>query len=639
MKFNLEKIIKIETKEDLKNFNINKPIFYQNYLFHYLIILNKLEIIKMLDFPVFKMNEDGLNGFMLAAKYDNIHILKYLLKKYPQYAQNHNDEGLHFINYISNPSKIISIMKEFDNIDWYYLFKFKNEDDTFFYSYFVSILHFGDLRFFVEKYTNFPKYYILKGILRNEKLSNKQKIDIFDKFTIQEINEKGIENYGLFCDVIEVQDIDLTKYFLTRKIDLDYIIRPSTHFITPFNILYTRINLSFSKNLEKILELSWDTFKKVIDLNHVTKYGVSYLESVLSIDNQNNIKILDKINDYIMKNSPDSIWNRIYSKKNNLFYIINKPFKTYHKYLDGRELDITVKTNENKTIIDIANSEWKEYLLKAKKYKPDTNIKLEINTYQHHTQFTSTLLDIMMYFIYLDKKYKNLYIPKIFEPEFENRDFPWLISYAEPDNALIIHPKLNFLINNIRRNKSHDFATVFLSLSLSENLKHANIIIYDFNRLTIERFEPYGDDGIHDILDDYLEEELTWNTGFTYLRPKDFMTKPGYQLISDEGYTSLKPGDFGGFCLGWCLWYLEHRIRNEKVDPKTLNQKTIEKLLRLDDSFTEYIRNYSDKLFKMKKLIGKKIKVSEKNLSNINLSKEDENKIIMYAENYFGVNN
>ena len=178
---------------------------------------------------------------------------------------------------------------------------------------------------------------------------------------------------------------------------------------------------------------------------------------------------------------------------------------------------------------------------------------------------------------------------------------------------------------------------VFLSLTIGNDLKHANILIYDFNRLTIERFEPYGDDGIDDVLDNYLDEELTWNTGFKYLRPKDFMTKPGYQLISDEGYSSLKPGDFGGFCLGWCIWYLEHRLRNLKVDPKLLNQKTIEKLLRLDDSFTEYIRNYSNKLFEMKKSIGKKINLTEKNLSNIHHSKDDENKIIQYAENYFGL--
>jgi hypothetical protein len=48
MKLHLDKIINIKSKSDLdkSKFDINKPIFYDNYLFHYLIILNKLDILK-----------------------------------------------------------------------------------------------------------------------------------------------------------------------------------------------------------------------------------------------------------------------------------------------------------------------------------------------------------------------------------------------------------------------------------------------------------------------------------------------------------------------------------------------------------------------------------------------------------------
>jgi len=127
MKLHLDKIINIKNKTDLSKFEINKPIFYNNYLFHYLIILNKLDILKLEKFPVHIMNEDKMDGFMLAAKHDNIIILKYLLKEYPEYSQNHNDENLGFINYLSDPSKIISLMKDFQSIDWHYLFKFKSK--------------------------------------------------------------------------------------------------------------------------------------------------------------------------------------------------------------------------------------------------------------------------------------------------------------------------------------------------------------------------------------------------------------------------------------------------------------------------------------------------------------------------------
>ena len=152
MKLHLDKILKIKTKKDLDEFNQDKPIFFENYLFHYLIILDKLDILKMGKFPVYKLNEEGLDGFMLAAKYDNIPILKYLLKEYPDYAKNHNEENSSFINYLPKPEKLIPLMKQFNKIDWRYLLKFKLGKDIEIYSYLISILDNNDLEWFLKNY-------------------------------------------------------------------------------------------------------------------------------------------------------------------------------------------------------------------------------------------------------------------------------------------------------------------------------------------------------------------------------------------------------------------------------------------------------------------------------------------------------
>ena len=568
MKLHLDKIINIKNKDDLSKFDINKPIFYNNYLFHYLIILNKLDILKMGKFPVYEINEDNMNGFMLAAKYNNIVILKYLLKEYPEYSQNHNDENLGFINYLSEPTKLISLMKDFPEIDWYYLFKFKTKKNIDFYSYLISVLDFTDLEWFlknIDNSKNFKRYYVLSAILMNEKLKDTQKIKLFSKFSVEDINDKDLENNGLLMNLINLEDVVMSKYLIDRNLDLEYIIKPVTTFITPFLYLYTKLNLIAHKNLIKIMELVWNKIK--LDLLFISKDGIDYLALVLAIRNNSNEPIIKKINNYILKNSPDTCYNRLNSEKiNNLFLIIKKPFNEFHKYLDNRELNITAIDNANKTVLDYADDKWKEYLLKSKKYKSKLDIVLEENKYQHVTKFTANNLDLMIYFIYLDKKYENLYIPKIKNDTFIREDFPWFISYNDYTNNLDIHPNINLLINNIRREKSYDYAVIFLGLTLEEEeLRHANVLIYDFNNLTVERFEPYGDSGIEDKLDNYLDEELTWNTGFKYLRPKDFLTKPGYQLISNEGPDSLKAGDFGGFCLGWCIWYIEHRLKNSKI--------------------------------------------------------------------------
>ena len=637
MKLHLDKILKIKTKKDLDEYNPNKPIFFENYLFHYLIILDKLDILKMVRHPVYKLNEEGLDGFMLAAKYNNMPILKYLLKEYPDYAKNHNEEGSNFINYLPKPEKLISLMKQFHNIDWRYLLKFKLGKDIEVYLYFITILDIDDLQWFLKNYVDFVDnyYYLFSAILKNDNLNDNQKIKILDTYSDKQLNSKDyVDNKGLLLDVIDSENIKLTEFLIKRNIDLEYIFSPLVNFITPFYYLYTKLSTQNNKNLQKITELVWKKIK--LDYTFVNKDGINYVGLVLGSTILDNDKLMNKISDTILKDSPDSCWNRVdLNKRTNLFSIINDPINKYKHFLKGRELDISINDARGKSVLDYADNEWREFLSKSKKYKPDSNINLEVNTYQHYTKFSATVLDIIVYFIYLSEKYKNLYIPKIFESNSERQDFPWWINYYETEDVLDIHPKLNYLINNIRREKSYDYGVVFLSLTISSSLKHANILLYDFNKLTIERFEPYGDNGIDEKFDDYLEEELTWNTGFKYLRPKDFLTKPGYQLISNEGSESTKAGDFGGFCLGWCIWYIEHRLKNQKVDPKVLNKKTIEKMLKLDDSFTEFIRNYSNKLFDAKFKIMKRIGINEKNISNLYINKEDEKKIITYAEKYF----
>jgi hypothetical protein len=126
-----------------------------------------------------------------------------------------------------------------------------------------------------------------------------------------------------------------------------------------------------------------------------------------------------------------------------------------------------------------------------------------------------------------------------------------------------------------------------------------------------------------------------------YFKPSKYLPKPGYQLLANENdYKNEKKGDFGGFCLGWCIWYVEHRIKNNNIDIITLNKKTLEKMLKLDDSLAEFIRNYSNTLYNKKLQIIKKIckdYICVKNMSNVYLAEELSDKIYNYANNFFSI--
>jgi hypothetical protein len=288
MKLHLDKIINIKNKNDLSEYEINKPIFYNNYLFHYLIILDKLDILKLEKFPVYKLNEDDLDAFMLAAKYDNMTILKYLLREYPEYAQNHNSQNEGFINYLQNPEKVIPLMKEFTSIDWNYLFKFKNVANMRFYSYLISILDYEDITWFLKN-TQYRNFYVLNAIIINEKLTDKQKISLFDNYTEKEINDKDTDNIGLLITLIDTENINLAKYLLHRNLEIDYIIKPYTLFITPFFYLFSKLALTNNQNLSKILDLIWSKLK--LDFSFINKDGIDYLGLILIVNNDKFEKI------------------------------------------------------------------------------------------------------------------------------------------------------------------------------------------------------------------------------------------------------------------------------------------------------------------------------------------------------------
>ena len=647
MKFNIQKMIDIKTPEDLEKFNPNKPIFYKNYLFHYLIMFDKLDLLKLNKHPIYQFNEENFDGFMIAAKYDNIPILKYLIKEYPDYVQNHNSEGLNFINYISEPNKIIKIIKDFPDINWEYMLKFKNEKNIDFYRFIISQLDRDDIEWFILKY-KFNSYYTLSAILLNELINDSEKIKIFDKFTDIEINNKNYDNQGLIIDLIDSENLKLIEYFVKRNLDLEYIIKPVTLFISPFFYLYSKIIINlklekYSKKIDEILEIIWNKIE--LDYNFKNKDCINYVQLVLQFDTSKcKSKILAKIVDEILSNSPNESWTHVNLKKETaLFYLVKYPIDKYVKYVKNKQLDVKQKNKKRESVLDFAPEEWSVELKKLDNYKLDNTIDLDIKKYQHHTKFTATIMDIKIYFIYLSNKYKNLYIPKINNPNNIHTNYSWIISYEK--NKIDIHPNLNMNINNIRRENKHDYVLLFLSQTLDNDLKHANIILYDLKNLTIERFEPYGDDGIESEIDDILDEELSWNTGMKYLRPNDYLPKPGYQLLSNENNIyNQKVGDFGGFCLGWCIWYVEHRIKNSKIDSITLNKKTLEKMLRLDDSLNEFIRNYSNKLFDEKYKILKNICpenkcIKEKTISNVILSNEEIDKIDNYTEQFFNLTN
>ena len=554
---NYKNILNIKNISQLKKYNLNKPIFQNNYLFHYLIILNNLKALQLYNFPIFIENTDGHNGFVLAAKEDNIDILYYLINNYSDYIYNKNSKNKLFTNYL-DIDRFNDLIKKFPNLDWNEILI--NEE--------LLLIILTNLKY--NKLIEFIRIIKIKiplfSILKNNNLTLNEKIKILDKFTDDEINKKNDNNIGLLFYAFN--NIKLFNYLIKRNIDTNYYSIVNTD--NPLRIAIRYDILNGTRVFTKYLK-----FTKEI-CNELDKYAENIAHTVLSIrlsrsTQLNNLSQVDYTLDLdILKLCDTQCWNQYNINKIAPLHLISQlDFNIYSKILLKNNISI------NTVIIpQIKSNIWFNFFKKMPHF---TNNIININTQISCTKFQSKFSDIGIFMLYLSKKYKQLFIPKInsyllnnlmFINSFPFSDniiarepiFPWIITIRS-ETEYYIHPYLNNIINS---NNNKNFCVVFLSLDL-DNILHANILIYDFKKKLIERFEPYGK-CMNTFIDDILEEELTWNTGFSYIRPNNYEPYAGFQTISDENNNlNLKPGDFGGFCLAWCLWYLETKLINSIV--------------------------------------------------------------------------
>ena len=89
-----------------------------------------------------------------------------------------------------------------------------------------------------------------------------------------------------------------------------------------------------------------------------------------------------------------------------------------------------------------------------------------------------------------------------------------------------------------------------------------------------------------------------------------FLPVIGFQsLEAIENKVIKKVGGPGGFCVGWCLWYLEQRGKY-LVSPMKLARKLIIKIKSKNISFLNLIRDYTEDLLNIRNDILNKLNIT-----------------------------
>ena len=134
---------------------------------------------------------------------------------------------------------------------------------------------------------------------------------------------------------------------------------------------------------------------------------------------------------------------------------------------------------------------------------------------------------------------------------------------------------------------------------------HANMLIYDKRKRTLERYEPHGPGyrrisrRMSDIMDvdivDYFKDIDLIKGEDDYYPPIRFCPKwePWQKgLVGHQMLQNLESKEFSGSCATWSMWYIDQRLQNPDTDPSIILRSSIEEMQKSTKGFTKFIKKY-----------------------------------------------
>lgn len=469
------------------------------------------------------------------------------------------------------------------------------------------------------------------------------------KFLIEhgaDINYSGAEgDNNLLTIAIKNSNIAIIKLLLIHNIRVnvrDKYLKTPIHYLfgekNTIPLKIKRIFLSKIKNINTTDNQMNSILNLLVHNDNWKNYQNILVNRKLKIYLENRIGTMpiDGIQDRDMEN----FFNLVYES-----YI--NGLRTNVQWVDIRDQKLSLQIRKNNSIspdytfyiMDKIKEKHQSYPIKK---NSSTVLKLLVPRETNISHFSGYTYNYICYLLSFLKKYPSVKIPCMVQDQSQNKNMG--VYYEELikdfkgqtlDNKIfrsIIRDYINHwpgLINHviIWKNTSMYFFSpyivqgihetirtypniqfILLKLTiLSANSNHANILIYDIKNKYVERFDPYGVVPFIDgkQMDEMLEVFFSdYFPNVKYLAPSKIVQNISFQIFSDErNENNYVENDPNGFCVAWCLWYLETRIRNIHIRPKSLISRTIVQINKNETKFKNYIRNYSNYLDNEKNLV------------------------------------
>ncbi len=661
----LELINNNKFEDIIKIKDFNKIKLNENYLIHLLAIRGNQEgldfFIKNKSFDVNISNDLGLNIIHLLFKYgwDDLaqkyyKILPDLLTNidkdlyYPiRYCIDRFDTFLQCFNFMKKNKDVlnnVSLMN--DNIVIKLIKKSKNDEKDVYLNFLkdnINLIDFDKPKFAPPLIFSI---YAEKNILSKIFIENNKGIDIKnDKYQLP------------ISMAVSKNNIEITKLLLKKGSDIIY---------GGLDNEFLPLNIAINNHFLDIAEILINYTKKYDIIDNYKNTPLHYLADNLITYYENNnkdlekraiklIKILVEHSDIDFPNNDGLTVRKIlesYLKarkdKNKLFdedtIKLNKSIKSIEKkdYNDV-ESDVDIVKSNKKYNTGLFNTDvfhnifYVLYLLE--KYN---NLAIPYQTFIDK-KYNSDNHDLIMQSIGYDKFYQMIYDLYSMSLSYLYPTTPWLILWKDR-NLHYIHKDLFSIVSKLSKDSKIRFIMIKISLIVSIQFTHANMIMIDLKDNSVRRFEPYGINAVNDeeYLDNYLKENISeaLNKKVKYYRPNDYLEITKFQSVSNDNVNEYrKSGDPMGYCLAWCLWYVELKVNNPDIPEIDLINTASKKILKYyktsNNPYLSFIRDYSRKLNEEKDKVLKSIKINVNELYDVNYKVRNLKKILEYLKNYF----
>ena len=434
-------------------------------------------------------------------------------------------------------------------------------------------------------------------------------------------------------------------------------------------LLTNTTNLDGNTYLHLILD------KIINESGNINDYDVKFLLSNSILNIQNNAG--QTIWHYLIKlNIFERYENILINTSNNLFIgdkNNNTPFSLTKSVNKSALIDIVSQSYYNGLKDSVWNEDWenecidpknkkkcmekiKETISQENKSVPIKKTSYCINIdepkFVSFTTFTGINFDVITSYIELQKKfptlttsitenfsenaevekyYNKLGIIKDVDNEYLNFEIFWIFQ------QLILPTQLLTVLDDFKRSE-HEILAIPIAIEIDLGA-HANVIIIDKRFKTVERFEPNGKNEPINynynsvLLDNMLKMYFEKHFDYIYISPKETQQIIGFQSLEIyENDKMKKIGDPGGFCVGWCIWYVEQRTAYN-IHPLKLAKKLIIKIRSKNISFKKLIRLYANNILKTRDIILDQLKIDINDIRNNNITvsqKKDIRQLIKY---------